>query len=138
MQNLHTKSDQKIEPGGKPGFGAVVNSLSSVEPPPNICVQVGPKTDLMFFDTDGTRTIDTHPGNKRNQKAKERRFCKGIICRGLSQAVRGDPIMIYNGDRKLPHLAITFGSLSNAFYAAVKLAPTCKNVIHAREQGLEV
>jgi hypothetical protein len=99
-------------------------------------VQVGQKIDVPFFDTHGQRTIETHELNKRNQKAKEKRFCNGIIKRGLAQSARGDPIFVHSKQRALPHLAITFGSLSNAFYMAAAKS-RCQNVLHATQKGLE-
>jgi hypothetical protein len=82
------------------------------------------------------RTIITHPLNKRNQKAKERKFAQGIIRRGLTQSIRGTAVFVYNKNRGYPHLSITFGSLSNAFYLALAKAPSHKNVLHALQQGL--
>jgi hypothetical protein len=94
--------------------------------------------DLKFF-CDGSLdpAIETHPLNKRNQKAKERRFAMGIIKRGLIQSARGDPIMVFSKQRQPPHLAITFGSLANAFYLAFSVKPTNPNVLDAKTRGLE-
>ena len=109
------------------------------EPHPHPCTpfdtstaQVGPKVDVLFFDAHGGKTIETHSLNKRNQKAKEKRFCKGIIKRGLAQSARGDPVFVHSKERALPHLAITFGSLTNAFYMAASMS-SCQNVLHAKQ-----
>ncbi len=82
---------------------------------------MGPASKLLFYEGD-LRTIETHSMNKRNQRGREKKHCRGIIKRGLSQSVRGDPVIVFKKDRTLPHQAITFGSLSNAFYEADRLA----------------
>lgn len=100
--------------------------------------QVGPRIDIPFFidDTDEPNIV-THSLNKRNQKMKERRFAGSIIRRGLAQSARGDPVMVYNKDRKPPHGAITFGSLTNAFFLAKSWRPLHPNVLDAVKRGLE-
>jgi hypothetical protein len=72
--------------------------------------QVGPKTTLKFYSEDGGITITTHDMNKRNQRGKEKKFCRGIIKRGLSQSVRGDVVALdfaYNGPLVRPLLGLS-------------------------------
>ena len=117
--------------------------------------QVGEKTRIKFFldtnDVDNEKSpfqyrvhgIVRHLYNQRKHKGIKRAYMKSCQNRGIVEGVRGEcwvtePTPDQFGNRSGPHEALSFGSLCEAYYAALVADPLNPNLLRTLGRGIEV
>ena len=95
----------------------------------------GPSTHPWFYsDATGKqqRTFVKHPINVRDMRGNVASTADGIIKRGLSEGVGGEPWMMWSADPSgqpvYPLQAFTWGNRTDAAYQAIETAPDASTV----------
>ena len=121
------------------------------------CTQVGDKTRIRFFaDTnhlDGVqfpfdrrvRNIERSIYNGRQQDGVRAEYVKSTKLRGIVENVRGEPWMQQRGDlvnggndgKFASYYALSFASLTEAFFTALAQEPQNQNLMLTLSRGLE-
>ena len=86
------------------------------------CYRVGTRT-LPFFNEAGDRMIIRHPCNNRVQESVKARYVAGLFRHGLMQGVRGACWAVLSPGGRPPYRVLSFGTLSEAVYAAHQQTP---------------
>ena len=77
-----------------------------------------------------------HPINKRRHKAVDQKYKKSFLTSGVVEGVSGTPWLVMSEGEQLPYQAITWGSLSRAFYAAAEEEPNNEFIKASIQSGL--
>ncbi|CAL1151058.1 unnamed protein product [Cladocopium goreaui] len=119
-------------------------------------MQVGEKCRIKWFlcnnSDDATlfpfeqrrRSIVRHPMNNRQQRSVKSTYVQSVKARGVCEGVRGEAWMIQPspqsdvGQQQSPYLALSYGSLSEAFYQALIDEGSNPNLLMSLKRGLEV
>ena len=112
---------------------SVVDAL----PLATISLQVGEPVDIPWFDpVTGARNIEDHPQNARRHVTVDETYEQSLMKRGLVEGVRGAAWMVFSVGNQLPALAITYASLSRAFYGALLKQPLNPQLLNTLNNGL--
>ena len=117
--------------------------------------QVGEKTRIKWFVDDNSdkgdmnpfsqrkRNIVRHPYNSRQQQSVKSAYVASVKTRGVVEGVRGECWVVSPnpsdsiGGHTNPFMAISFGSLSEAFYTALNEDGDNPNLLASLRRGLE-
>ena len=116
--------------------------------------QVGEKVRLKFFLDNNTPDNDScpfssrqqgiarHSQNQRKHAGIKRAYIKSCQARGIVPGVRGEcwvsePLPDQFGRKSGPFLALSFGSLTEAFFASLQIDPTNELLLRTLQRGME-
>ena len=97
----------------------------------------------MFPFEQRRRSIVRHPMNNRQQRSGRATYVQSVKNRGVCEGVRGEAWLLQPlpqndvGQQQSPYLALSYGSLSEAYYQALIDEPTNSNLIIRLKRGLE-
>lgn len=116
---------------------------------------MGQKTRVQWFSDDNSedssirpfeqrkRTVVRHQLNNRQESSVKATYIASVKMRGVCEGVRGEAWLVQPepnpsiGAQQNPFRALSFGSLSEAFYCALNEEPTNPNLIASLRRGLE-
>ena len=102
----------------------------------------GPDAAMYPFN-ERRRSIIRHPLNNRQQKSVKSTYVQSVKQRGVCEGVRGEAWLLQPqpcdaGGQQAPYLALSYGSLSEAYYQALLDEPENQNLLVSLRRGLEV
>ena len=105
---------------------------------------MGAKTRIPFFldEEKQVRGIQRHSCNPRQHAGVKAQYVASVKLRGIIEGVRGECWCVESdpdatGRRSGPIGALTFGSLTDAFYTALEQDPSNPAIQHTLKRGLE-
>ena len=116
---------------------------------------MGQKTRVQWFADDNTedcsirpfdqrkRNVVRHQLNSRQQSSVKAAYIASVKMRGVCEGVRGEAWLVQPepntsiGAQQNPFKALSFGSLSEAFFCALNDEPSNTNLIASLRRGLE-
>ena len=108
------------------------------------CVQVGPRTRVPLFFADDQdkpfaerkRGVERHPLNARQHASVKQSYIQSVKLRGIVEGVRGEMWAVESPQGEAVR-ALSFGSLSEAFYEAIAGEPENMQLLNTARKGLE-
>lgn len=89
-----------------------------------------------WFGANGTPNIPRHALDMRKQDSVVERYVESILQRGVVSGVRSEAWMVYSPGRTFPALALSFGTLAEAFNKAVERAPNNSFAMNTLQKAL--
>ena len=106
--------------------------------------QVGPRTRVPFFFPEEAdkpfaerrHAVERHSLNMRQHESVKQSYVQSVKLRGIVEGVRGEMWGVESRPGESVK-ALSFGSLSEAFYAAIGTDPTNEHLLNTCRKGLE-
>ena len=97
----------------------------------------------MFPFQSRRRSVVRHPLNNRQQTSVRSTYVQSVKSKGVCEGVRGEAWLLQPtpcdvGSQQSPYQALSYGSLSEAYYQALHEEPANANLLISLKRGLEV